>query len=81
MQAWIAELIGAGVVVLVQLLTAAYIYGQLTRDVKSNSEATKGIGHRLMNVETVLSGTGGHGERLTALEAWRIEQRAKGASQ
>jgi hypothetical protein len=34
-----------------------------------------------MNVETVLSGTGGHGERLTALEAWRIEQRAKGASQ
>jgi hypothetical protein len=43
MQAWIAELIGAGVVVLVQLLTAAYIYGQLTRDVKSNSEATKGL--------------------------------------
>jgi len=80
MQAWMAELIGAGVIVLVQLLTAAYIYGQLTRDVKANSDATKSLGHRIVNVETVLSGTGGHGERLTALEAWRIEQRAKGSA-
>lgn len=81
MQSWMAELVGAGLIVLVQLLTAAFIYGQLTRDVKANSESVKGLGHRLVNVETVLSGTGGHGERLTALEAWRIEQRAKGAAQ
>lgn len=81
MQPWIATMIGAGVVVFANLLTAAYVYGQLTRDVKSNSEATNSLGHRISNVETVLSGTGGHGERLTALEAWRIEQRAKGAAQ
>jgi hypothetical protein len=80
MQAWMATLIGAGAVVLTNLLVAAYVYGQLTRDVKTNSDATSSLGHRIANVETVLSGTGGHGERLTALEAWRIEQRAKGAA-
>jgi hypothetical protein len=77
MQSWIATLIGAGLVVLTNLITAAYVYGQLTRDVKANTDSTKALSHRMTNVETVISGTGGHGERLTALEAWRIEQRGK----
>jgi len=78
MPQWIATLIGAGVVVLANLLTAAFVYGKLTERVGSISKETADHKLRLGNIETVLSGTGGHGERLTALEAWRIENRAKG---
>ena len=77
MQPWVATLIGAGVVVFVNLVTAAFIYGQLTQRVKGHSIDLDDHKRRLGNVETVLSGPGGHGERLTALEAWRIEHRAQ----
>lgn len=77
MQPWIAALIGSGIVVLVNLLTAAFIYGQLSQRVKDTGARTESHDRRLGNVETVLSGPGGHGERLTALEAWRIEHRAQ----
>lgn len=63
---------GAVVVVLVNLLTAAYVYGRLTERVKTLGDRTIDHGHRLTNVETVLIGTGGHGERLVALEVWRL---------
>lgn len=76
MQQWIATLIGAGFVVLANLLTAAFVYGKLTERVSAVSKETADHKLRLGNIETVLSGTGGHGERLTALEAWRIEHRA-----
>lgn len=79
MQQWVATLIGAGTVVLANLLTAAFVYGKLTERVSKISEQSADHKHRLQNIETVLSGTGGHGERLTALEAWRIENRAKGS--
>jgi hypothetical protein len=81
MQPWVATLLCGGVVVLVHIISTAFLYGQLTRDVKSNSDAVKLLGTRQTNVETVLMGPGGHGERLAALEAWRIEHRAKGAAQ
>ncbi len=77
MQPWIATATGVGLVVITQLLTAAFIYGKLTERVSFNSEKTNDHGRRLANIETVLSGTGGHGERLTALEAWRLENLKK----
>lgn len=72
-----ATLIGAAVVVLVNLLTATFVYGRLTEKVRGLDNKVADHHSRIHNVETVLSGTGGHGERLTALEAWRIEQRGK----
>lgn len=79
MQQWIATLIAAGAVVLAQLLTAAFIYGKLTERVATVTNDAADLKRRVGNTETVLSGPGGHGERLTALEAWRIENRAKGS--
>lgn len=73
MSSSLATLIGAGVVVLVNLLTAAYVYGKLTERVKTVGDRTIDHGGRISNVETVLIGTGGHGERLVALEVWRIQ--------
>ena len=70
-----AALIGAGVVVFVQVVTTVFLYGRLTERVKTTADRTVDHGRRIANMETVLSGTGGHGERLTALEAWRIEAR------
>jgi hypothetical protein len=63
--------------VVVQLLLAAFVYGRLTERVKTVGDRTVDHGARLSNIETVLTGTGGHGERLTALEAWRIENGKK----
>lgn len=77
MPEWVAILIGSGVVILGQFVTAAFIYGQLTQKVKDISGRTDDHQRRLGNAETVISGPGGHGERLTALEAWRIEHRSK----
>ena len=77
MPEWIAILIGSAVVVVGQFVTAAFIYGQLTQKVKDISARADDHQRRLVNAETVLSGPGGHGERLTALEAFRIEHRAK----
>lgn len=68
-----ATLIGASVVVIINLLTAAYVYGKLTERVKTVGDRTVDHGHRLTNVETVLIGSGGHGERLVALEVWRLQ--------
>lgn len=62
-----ATLIGAGVVIAVQLLTAVFLYGQIVFQVKSH-------GKRLSNLEEVVSGTGGHGERLTRLEVARLNR-------
>lgn len=64
---------GWAVAALINLLTAAYVYGRLTERVKTLGDRTIDHGHRLQNVETVLIGTGGHGERLVALEVWRIQ--------
>lgn len=50
---------------------------QLTQKISTIDDRTVDHGRRISNAETVLSGPGGHGERLTALEAWRIEHRAK----
>ena len=77
MPQWTPTLISAGVIVIVQLLTAAFVYGMLTERVKNVSVKSEDHQRRLQNIETVLQGTGGHGERLTALEAWRIEHRAQ----
>lgn len=74
MQQWVATLIAAGAVVFAQLLTAAFVYGKLTERVKHNSDETVDLKRRMGNAETVISGSGGHGERLTALEAWRLDQ-------
>jgi hypothetical protein len=63
--------------VIVQIVVAAFVYGRLTERVKTHGDRTADHGRRISNIETVLTGTGGHGERLTALEAWRIEARAK----
>lgn len=49
----------------------------MTEKVNTLDDRTVDHGRRIGNVETVLSGPGGHGERLTSLEAWRIEHRAK----
>lgn len=49
----------------------------ITQKISTIDDRTVDHGRRITNVETVLSGPGGHGERLTALEAWRIEHRAK----
>jgi len=68
-----ATLIGAAVVVIINLLTAAYVYGKLTERVKTVGDRTIDHGNRLTNVETVLIGSGGHGERLVALEVWRLQ--------
>jgi len=76
MQQWAATLIGAGAVVLTNLLTAAFVYGRLTERVAAITNETADLKRRMGNTETVLSGPGGHGERLTALEAWRIEHRS-----
>lgn len=64
-----ATLISAVVAVAVNLLTAAFLYGQLTATVKSSSK-------RISNLEQVVSGQGGHGERITALEAARLHVRS-----
>lgn len=77
MPQWEATLIAAGLICVAQLLTAAFIYGKLTERVNTVDDRTVDHGRRISNAETVLSGTGGHGERLTALEAWRIEHRGK----
>jgi hypothetical protein len=61
--------------VVVQLVTAAFVYGRLTERVKTIGDRTIDHGTRITNVETVLSGSGGHGERLTALEARRLHER------
>ena len=63
--------------IIIQVLVAAFVYGRLTERVKTLGDRTTDHGRRISNVETVISGTGGHGERLTALEAWRIEERAR----
>lgn len=68
-----ATLIGAGLVVLSNLLIAAFVYGKLTERVKTVGDRTIDHGNRLTNVETVLIGSGGHGERLVALEVWRLQ--------
>lgn len=54
--------------------------GSLAQQVSTVNDRTVDHGRRITNVETVLSGPGGHGERLTALEAWRIEHRSKSNS-
>lgn len=59
-----ATLIGAGVVIIVNLLTAAYVYGQLTQKVKNH-------GGRIQILETTVSGPGGQGERISRLESTR----------
>lgn len=77
MQPWVATLIGAGVVVIIHLITAIFTVGMLSQKVKDTATRVENLERRQGNVETVLSGPGGHGERLTALEAWRIEHRAQ----
>lgn len=64
----IATLIGAGIVAVINLLTAAFVYGQLTQKVKT----IDGHDGRILNLEEVISGPGGHGERITRLEAARL---------
>lgn len=74
MSQWLATLIAALMIVVTQLLTVAFVYGKLTERVKTVDDRSVDHGRRVTNVESVLSGPGGHGERLTALEAWRIER-------
>jgi len=62
-----ATLLGIGVGIVINLLTAAFVYGQLTQKVKADNG-------RISNLETVVSGPGGHGERITALESARLNR-------
>jgi len=57
-----ATLIGTGVVIAFNLLTAAFIYGQLTQKVRS-------LEARTAHLETTVTGRDGHGDRLTRLES------------
>lgn len=74
MPAWAEILIAAGASVVSQLILGAFVYGRLTEKVKTLADRTVDHGARISNVETVLSGRYGHGERLVALEAWRLER-------
>jgi hypothetical protein len=47
MQPWVATLISAGVVILINLGTAAYVYGKLTQNVSTLSEDMKRQERRL----------------------------------
>lgn len=60
-----------------RLETSVNILSSMTQKISTIDDRTIDHGRRISNAETVLSGPGGHGERLTALEAWRIEHRAK----
>jgi hypothetical protein len=64
--------------ILIQVATAAYVYGRLTERVRTLGDRTVDHGRRITNLETVTSGVGGHGERITAIEAWRLEHLRKG---
>lgn len=69
-----AALIGSGIVIVINLLTAAFVYGQLSQKVKG-IDAHNG---RILNLETVVSGPDGHGERITRLEASRLSRAHQG---
>jgi hypothetical protein len=77
MAEWQAALLVGFAMLLVQLFVAVYYYGGLSRDVKHVTSSVASLEKRTGNVETVIMGPGGHGERLAAIEAWRIEHRAK----
>lgn len=77
MSSAVATLIGAACIVFSNLLIAAFVYGKLTERVKTVGDRTIDHGNRLTNVETVLIGSGGHGERLVALEVWRLQHEKK----
>lgn len=66
-------LLSVGMIVLFQVITTAFLYGRLTEKVRTALDRTTSHGHRLENLENVQNGPGGHGERLTALESWRLE--------
>jgi hypothetical protein len=66
---------GLVIIIIVNVATAAFVYGRLTERVKTIGDRTISHGTRLDNVENVQGGTGGHGERITGLEAWREESR------
>lgn len=72
MPQWVVTMSGAILVIFGQLLTAAFIYGKLTERVKTVDERTVDHGRRVTNLENVQNGPGGHGERLTAIESWRV---------
>jgi hypothetical protein len=59
-----ATLIAAAVVIVSNLLTAAFVYGQLTQKVKNHEG-------RILFLETVSAGRDGFGERISRLEGIR----------
>ena len=65
-----ATLIVGAASVVIQLLVAAFVYGQLTQKVK----AIDAHNTRILNLEDVVSGPGGHSERITRLEAGRLSR-------
>lgn len=56
------------VVVVTNLLTAAFVYGRLTERVRSLDIQVETLGDRVESVEKEVSGRGGHAERITRLE-------------
>jgi hypothetical protein len=67
MQPWLATLIGAGVVVLINLLTASYVYGKLTQTVATHETRLNAHSGRLDD----------HTERISNLEGWRDGKAAR----
>lgn len=64
MQPWVATLLTAGVVVLINLATAAYVYGKLTQNVSAHEKRLDSHSARLND----------HGDRLSNIEGWRESQ-------
>lgn len=58
MQGWIATIIAAGIGVLINLATAAYVYGKLTQSVSGHEKRLDAHSLRLDD----------HGERISTLE-------------
>ena len=65
MQPWVATLISAGVVILINLGTAAYVYGKLTQSVTSLNEDMERHEGRLNAHGTALNN---QGQRLATIE-------------
>jgi hypothetical protein len=65
MQPWVATLISAGVVILINLATAAYVYGKLTQRVVTLEENDERQERRLNAHSTELNG---QGQRLATVE-------------
>lgn len=78
MPEWAATLlVGVGVVLINWVITSNaknFVYGQLTQRVEMLDDRTVDHGRRITNIESVVSGEDGHGERLVRLEHDGLER-------